>query len=506
MDIQTEKKMRKIKSILGTLLAIFAFASCEVPGGAQKNDGNDVDLYGMPIDFSNVGYHQGESKIPSYPVSVTLTAPADGADATELIQNALNQVPSPGAVLLKEGQYYVGGSIKIERDGVVLRGEGQGTIIRATGTSTRSLIVLGKSTSRQMSGEEMVQGEFVAAGQKWVAVTNPSSFKHGDRVGLCFRPNSKWVSDLKMDQIAQNADNSVKQWTPGDYVMVWERTVDHVDGAKVWFDAPVVMELHSKYATKISLSHVQWDRIEESGIEDLMLVSDYDPAVLDSDGNLADEKHSWNAIDVKCAENCWVSGVKSAHFAGSLVDMKTGSRQITVKDCVSTEPVSLITGSRRYAFHISGGQMCLVENCRAEHDRHGFVTGARVPGPNVFLDCEMVNAYSDIGPHHRWASGVLYDNCTTDRRIEVQDRAGYGTGHGWAGVSIVYWNCKGSSIVCQSPWVNGKNWCIGCIGTRWEGRKYSDGLKRPVGEWHSYGVPVEPQSLYRYQFDLRCGK
>ena len=78
MDIQTEKKMRKTKSLLGTLLAIFAFASCEVPGGAQKNDGNDVDLYGMPIDVSNVGYHQGESKIPSYPVSVTLTAPADG--------------------------------------------------------------------------------------------------------------------------------------------------------------------------------------------------------------------------------------------------------------------------------------------------------------------------------------------------------------------------------------------------------------------------------------------
>lgn len=491
------------------MVSVLGPSSCDAKqpgnGGPENELPPQEELYGVPIDFSNVGYHQGEREIPSYPVGITLTAPADGSDATELIQNALNQVSSPGAVLLKEGQYNVGGSLKIERSGVVLRGEGHGTVIKATGTDTRALVTLGKSTSRKISGQVSVTDEFIPAGQKWVTVSELSSFRIGERVGLYFRPNSKWISDLKMDQIPQNSTNTVNQWKPNDYTQTWERTVTKVEWNKVWFDAPVVMELHSEYAAEISLRRVSWDRIEESGVENLMLVTAYDPTVVDADGNMTDEAHSWNAVDVKAAENCWVRDVKSAYFSYCLVDLKAGARQITVKNCICTAPVSEITGARRYAFTISKGELCLVEKCRAEHDRHGLIMGARTPGPNVFLDCEMVNAYSDMGPHQRWATGVLYDNCSTDRRIEVQDRAGYGTGHGWSGVSIVYWNCKGKSIVCQSPWVNGKNWCIGCIGSKWAGRSYPDGIKRPDGEWISHGQPVEPMSLYRHQLAQRRG-
>ena len=78
----------------------------------------------FPIDFSRVGYMWGDKPLPEYPVRRILEAPVDGADMTAAIQEALDEVEAPGAVLLKAGVYNVLGALVIERDGVVLRGEG----------------------------------------------------------------------------------------------------------------------------------------------------------------------------------------------------------------------------------------------------------------------------------------------------------------------------------------------------------------------------------------------
>ena len=468
----------------------------------------------FPIDFSRVGYMWGEKPLPDYPVRMTLEASADGADMTAAIQEALNNIETPGAVLLKEGVYNVSGALVIERDGVVLRGEGEGTVVVATGTSRRTLITVGKQTKAIYSDGSSIIADFTPAGQMWVEVKAPAAFAIGDRVAVCCNVNDKWISDIRMDKISQNAKGNVKQWEAKYYTLRWERIVMGVKGNKVWLDNPIVMELDSRYYTSASLEHVEWDRISQSGVENMMLVSEYDKNVMTKQPSgkykgleyEADENHSWSAVDVIAAEHCWVRGVKSANFAHALVNMKSGSKNITVKECVSTHPVSVLTGSRRYAYHISGGQLCLVERCRAEYDRHGFVTGGRVAGPNVFLECEMVNAFADVGPHQRWALGVLYDNCVTDNLLAVQDRDGWGTGHGWAGVSFVFWNCEATALICQSPWVTGKNWCIGCIGVKESGRKYADGIVRPDGEWKSHGKKVSPSSLYRDQLARRKTK
>ena len=62
------------------------------------------------IDFSRVGYMWGEKPIPQYENMIVLTPPADGADATAMIQEALDNVKTPGAVLLRKGLYNVAGS------------------------------------------------------------------------------------------------------------------------------------------------------------------------------------------------------------------------------------------------------------------------------------------------------------------------------------------------------------------------------------------------------------
>ena len=460
----------------------------------------------FPIDFSRVGYMWGEVSVPDYPVKMVLTAPADGSDMTAAIQAALDGVEAPGAVLLKAGTYNVSGCLYMRRDGVVLRGEGNGTVLLATGTERRDVITLGRQMLRTYGAKSSIVDKKTPVGQMWVRVADPSLFSVGDRVSVTIRVNDKWISGLKMDEIAQNHKGNVKQWRARSYKMFWERVVTKIQGDRVWLENPIVMELDSQYLVSAVLEHVICDRIEQSGIENMKIVSSYDPSVTSVyRGSVyqSDEEHAWAAIVVKAAEHCWIRNVVSAHFAYSLVDMERGAKNITVRECVSTHPVSVLTGARRDAFHISGGELCLVEKCRAEYDRHGLITGGKVAGPNVFLDCEMVHAYTDAGPHQRWATGVLYDNCITDNLLAVQDRAGWGTGHGWGGVNFVFWNCEAATLICQNPWISGKNWCIGCIGEKLPGRKYSDGMVRPDGEWKSHGKKVRPQSLYRDQFARR---
>ncbi|MDQ7949558.1 MAG: hypothetical protein REI93_11975, partial [Pedobacter sp.] len=131
--------------------------------------------------------------------------------------------------------------------------------------------------------------------------------------------------------------------------------------------------------------------------------------------------------------------------------------------------------------------------------RHDYATGAFVCGPNVFCQGTAVKSKSDIGPHHRWATGTLYDNIRSDGLIDVEDRGNYGTGHGWAGVTQVLWNCTGSKIAVQSPWTSGKNYSIGTKGEKATGRFKN----RPDGEWFAHNQDAVPQSLYLAQLAAR---
>ena len=96
--------------------------------------------------------------------------------------------------------------------------------------------------------------------------------------------------------------------------------------------------------------------------------------------------------------------------------------------------------------------------------------------------------------------GTLYDNVTTDGEINIQDRGNWGSGHGWAGVTQILWNCKAERVAVQSPYANGKNYCIGLNGKKYEGRFKG----RPDGEWEGQNNEgLEPGSLYLAQLKAR---
>lgn len=464
-------------------------------------------------DFSTVGYHHGDAAIPKVPVVATVEAPSDGGDATKLIQQALDSARAPGAVLLKSGTYKLDGTIAIRRSGIVLRGEGPSTKLVATARRQYTLISVGggkgRVTDRHAPSAAIVE-ERVPVGRTWVAVDKPQLFKVGDRVCI-YRPGTDaWIHDLAMDRIPPRRNNGkVSQWTPRRYNLNWEREVRRVDGKRVFFDAPVVMALEAKYGGG-RLVKCESQRTTECGVEDLLLESEFDPNVKDRQGRWVDEQHAWTAVGVGNAENCWVRNLTSRHFGYGLVSLNGGARLCTVENCQVEMPVSVVTGGRRYGLNMGGCEMCLIRDCSVENDRHGCVTGACVCGPNVFLRCTGKKMWSDFGPHHRWATGCLYDNVKTSGQFNVQDRGNCGSGHGWAGANFVLWNCEAGSFACQSPWVSAQNWSVGCVGpTTNHGRfknsafDHADGRQRPDCVRISPGKHVSPASLYEKQLSER---
>lgn len=443
-------------------------------------------------DFSKVGCYQNSKALPDVPVKKIIEA-AEG-NSQQLIQSAIDELAAlpvdadgfRGAILLKKGIYKIPGTIKINASGIILRGEGETTRIIATGKSQRTLISInGSGELIEIRGtRQKIKEKYVPLGSISFTVTKAKKYKAGDRI-VVFRPGTqKWISDLKMDQIDKR-DSNTRQWIPAEYDLHFERTITKISRNKIFIDNPIVMSMEEQYGGGEIYKCKFEGRINNIGIENLLCESEY--------STNTDEDHGWDAIKINRAENCWVKNVTAIYFGYSCVNLGTESRNITVLDCKSLDAKSKIEGGRRYSFN-NDGQMNLFMNCFATEGRHDYVTGAKVRGPNVFYNCKAEKTHADIGPHHRWAMGTLYDNITSDGEINAQDRGNWGTGHGWSGVNQVFWNCTASKAAIQDPWGSGKNYVIGMTGIKYNGR-----LKgRPETAWFSVGKET-PVSLYRLQ-------
>lgn len=446
-------------------------------------------------DFSRVGYRQNRKLIPKIKVVTTLSA--TGKNDQQRIQQAINDLAKQpanadgvrGAILLKKGTYKIPESIRITKGGIVLRGEGWDTKLVATGKGQRkTIIATGVGGPAEIpNSRSRITTPYVPTGAKSFNVSNAKGYKVGDEI-MVFRPGTEqWIKDLKMDQI--EVREGTVQWKPQEYDLAFERTITAIKGNTIFIDNPVVMPMEEKYGGHEIYKFTFSGRINEVGIEDLALESEYD-------GDF-DEDHAWDAIFFNRIVNSWVKNVRSRYFGYSCVNLGNESKQITVSDCVSLAPKSQITGGRRYSFN-NDGQINLFVKCTASEGRHDFVTGAKVRGPNVFFSCVAQNAKADIGPHHRWAVGTLYDNVQTDGEINIQDRGNWGTGHGWSGVTQVLWNCKAAKASVQNPYVSGKNYAIGLTGKKYEGRLAG----RPDGIWEGQNKEnLFPSSLYLTQVE-----
>ena len=508
-------------------------------------------------DFSHCGYGGGGVDIPVAPVRETLDPSADPkADDTTRIQAALDRVAAlplqadglRGAVLLKRGAYRCADTLLIKASGVVLRGEGEdekGTILIATAPRPYSIISVGGVTetapaapaaratrvtpasraarvaARSQSSDDgedepassdktpfktlgapvAVTDAYVPVGSFTVNVADATKFAVGQTVYLIRHGNAAWIHEIAMDRITPRPKNpqSTKQWQP--FNLRFDRVITAIDGNRVTLDAPLVCAIDKRWGGGSLVRYSDAQRIQNCGVENLRGDSYYDPKKLSTEGvrggapYAADEDHARYLVSFDAAKNCWAQHLTAIHFYNGPAQLNRDAKWITVEDCSSLDPVSVITGGRRYPFNINGAQLCLIQRCYSDHARHAFVVGARVPGPNVFLNCRSTNNHATSEPHHRWSTGGLYDN--VDAHMAIQDRQYMGSGHGWAGANYVVWNSKGT-LICQQP-PTAQNFAIGFTGQKMEGAF----KPRPDGWWESLGKRVEPESLYLAQLKAR---
>lgn len=452
-------------------------------------------------DFSGVGYERNNKPLPQ--VAVVRIVDTPGENDQQLIQSAIDEVAAMrpgadgfrGAILLKKGTYKIQGSLRIKASGIVLRGEGEDTKLVAAGKGQRSLIIAtGTGSLREMEGtRRRITDVYVPVGTKSFVVENTKGLKSGDSI-VVYRPaTQKWIADIKMNEI-EKRDSATRQWDTTGYGLHYERVITRIEKNRIFIDNPIVMAMEDQYGGGEIYRYTFDGRIWNIGIENLLCESAYN-------GD-EDEDHGWDAVHFNRVVNGWITKVTARYFGYSCVNLGYQSRNITVSYCRYLEPKSKITGSRRYSFN-NDGQLNLFMYCFALEGRHDFVTGARVCGPNVFFKCKAEKTKADIGPHHRWATGTLFDNIETDGEINVQDRGNWGTGHGWAGANQVIWNCKVARAAIQNPWASARNYVIGLSGNKYEGR-----LKgRPDANWEGQNKPgLRPASLYLAQLEARLKK
>lgn len=460
------------------------------------NEGRTAAVNALP-DFSYAGYEGGGVAIPDVPTVVTL-GPGSGDDRAR-IQAAIDEVGARpldaqgfrGAVQLTAGRYVVRDTLVIAHSGVVLRGAGQGdsgTVLVATRRQQHDLIAVRAATTgfRRVAGTETaITSPLVPVGSRSFTVASAAALAVGDVIGVVRAPDARWIEDLDMAQW---------NWDAASFDIPHERTIVAVDGDRITVDIPLLDTIEDRYGGGLVVRLDTSARLRHCGVEDLRLVSEF--------ASPEDEDHGWNAVTLRHVESSWVRRVTARHFGYSAVTIEGDSRDNTVEEVAQLDPISQITGSRRYSFYVSDSSVGnLFQRCYAREGRHNFVTGGRVPGPNVWLDCIAVDSHNDEGPHLRWATGMLLDNVRA-QEIHVQNRGESGSGHGWAGAQTLFWNIAADEIIVDAP-RGAMNWAIGAVGERREG-SWVPG--EPFGWWESPQQPVNPRSLYLAQLKDRLGE
>ncbi len=476
---------------------------------AMEGQNNEVNT--VP-DFSFAGYKKGGVALPDVPIVVTLS-PING-DAHMLIQDAINEVSAMplnsdgfrGTILLKAGEYKVNGKIIINKNGVVLRGEGQGTngtVLRANLREKHSFITIKGSGSIEInqSSTQRITSAYVPVGSNRFNVANASSYSVGDNIVVTRTPNQQWLEDLGVteEKLCGNAPagRDCIGWTTSRYTTHHERVITRINNNQITVDLPIVDVMENKYGGGQISKVASLNKVNNVGIENLRVESFF--------ASSTDENHAWSAIEFNWAENCWAKQVTAKYLGYGCVTINNRSNFNTIEECAAKDHKSRITGGRRYSFNINTGTGNLFQRCYSADGRHDFVTGSTVRGPNVWLDCYAEISHSDIGPHQRWATGTLYDN-VYGGEIRARNRGWSGTGHGWAGNTQMFWNTvsdennrvgNGSEsglLQVDSP-TGGISWAIGSTAKSRRGR----------GFFESNNNPVRPRSLYLKQLEDRLG-
>ncbi len=481
-------------------------------------------------DFSYAGYRNGAVPVPRIAV-VDSVGPIAG-DNTASIQAAINRVAARpldaqgfrGALFMKAGRYRVSRTIYLNASGVVVRGAGDGadslsnTIIYATGDSVSQTTVLvagggtGGSNTSAWSGaltlNASIMTDSVHVGDRQFEVSSASQFAVGDNVVIVHQKTTPWLRAINFGGVP-NDTGTASYWAGQSIPITYNRFITAITGTTITIDAPVfttmVRGLSACYMYKTNRSGI----LTNIGIEYLRVdINNYynqHPAI-----NGDEKKHSLDAILLGKIEDAWVRRCTALHFTQSGFKTSVATR-VTIDSCSAIDPISIITGERRYNFNTAvASQLILFSNCYASYARHACVSnGTSTVSGIVFHNITSEWSLASSEGHRLWSQGMLYDNfrdintsmSAGSTVLGLYNRGNYGSGHGWAAVHSVAWNCSTgtSRIVIQKP-PTAQNYAIGCIASVTGSGPFA-GAQGYVEGTNVAGV--HPQSLYKAQLAER---
>ena len=481
------KSVQQIKSVIRRFLPFYLFTFLPFsPVGAQT----------VPMDYSYCGYHRSEIPIPSAKV-VVYVEPVAG-DNSAMIQGAIDylsmqkpdrQTGLRGAVLLAEGTYELSEPLRIRTSGIVLRGSGRDkTILRKQGYDRGALLYI-EGTHDILVKDTFTVSDTKAGSLHLSLITDHLSLiTSHDRVMICRPSTQEWIDYLGCSSFGGGKRMGYWAWHPGDIDLRWNRRISAVNGTEITLDAPITCNIDARWGGAKAIVYEHRGLIQECGVENLTLESDYDHS------RSMDEDHCWDGVYVADAEDCWVRMVNFRHFAGSAVIIQKSSQQITVEDCQSSQPVSEIGGFRRRTF-LTLGEMVLFQRCYSEHGINDFAVGHTAPGPNAFVQCESFESFGPSGAISSWAPGILFDIVNIDgndivfKNWELQK-----FGAGWSTANSTMWQSTASGLFCYSPDSLNRNISHGCWG-QIQGN----------GDYSEMNEHVKPYSLFASQLEKRLG-
>jgi hypothetical protein len=452
-------------------------------------------------DFSTAGYRGGGVELPNVPTFLRIDAPS-GQDDTDVIQAALDKVADRpvggdgfrGAVELGPGTFRLKGTLRLSASGVVLRGGGAKTTLRAEGATRTIIVVGGKGTWRRSGPASRITDRYVAVGAKNVQVENAGAFKVGDRI-IVQRPSTEeWIAEIGMNRIPPRSEKrggtEIRPWLPGPGLL-FDRTVVGVKGDVIELDAALTNAMQPNDRPSV-WPYEFADRIRNVGVENLRATgSEFLKDARDEN----DRNRNTHFIAFGGVEDAWLQSVVMEDFTGAIA-FQTAAIRVTATDFQWKSSGEL---KRRGALPLAvsiDGQNILVQQCSMSGASYiAWATQSRAPGPNVVRNCSASGERVSAQMHQRWSTGLLFENVRVQGALHIGNRGNAGTGQGWAGANSMVWNSSATTWLVENP-PTARNWAFGMQGRL---------VKRheALGEIVSPGKNVEPWSLYRHQLSER---
>lgn len=465
------------------------------------------------LDFSFAGYRHGETGIPDakhkvFNVCDFGVVPDDGKSDREAFEKAIAAAETNGAgiIYFPKGRFDLrpqdapNREIKIQGSNIVIRGEGSGK----GGTelfmeypnpalhpdklySSPCLISFdGKQTDRKITDvvADARRGSFQ------ITVASAREIKKGDWIRLFVRNNDEKViaEELKPYKVEPKWKQILTEGVMiDDYHLVVK-----VEGNVITLKEPLMHAVDKDWKWSVR----SYPAIEEVGVEDVAFVGNWKEKFKHHKNWLHDG--GWKPLKINHAVNSWVRRCRFTDISEGLSVVACAN--VSVVDCV-------ITGNTGHSAIRAQGSSRVFLGKIEDRPAQWHSIGFSKPSMGTVLWRVKTNANSCFESHASQPRASLLDACEGGL---MRGRAGGAVGSNPNHLNdLVFWNYKETDEGSKDFdfWATDSNFWKFLppiiVGFHGAGTTF---LKSQVKYEESNGKPVDPESLYEAQLELRLGK